>query len=60
MFSIVLTLFTLMIELNLAIYCFGRLHHFDPLRLTMLYVGFIYHWWCCSLSRRITHGQCQA
>lgn len=48
--STLLALLMLMIEWNYLAYCIQRAHHFDTFALSLLYVGFIYYWWCCSLT----------
>lgn len=48
--STLLACLMLMIEWDKMAYCIQHVHHFDTFALSLLYVVFIYYWWCCSLT----------
>ena len=52
--STVIALLMLWMELEFVFYYLTYWHHFDTFLLSASYVGFIYFWWCCSVSHRIS------
>jgi hypothetical protein len=40
----------LFIEVDNIVYGLQYLHHLDTVLISLAYLGFIYVWWCCSLS----------
>ncbi len=40
----------LLIEAHYVIYGLQYIHHWDTVLISLAYMGYIYVWWCCSLS----------
>ena len=40
----------LLIESDYVIYGLKHIHHLDTALISLAYMGYIYVWWCCSLS----------
>jgi hypothetical protein len=40
----------LLIESDYVIYGLQHIHHLDTVLISLAYMGYIYVWWCCSLS----------
>jgi hypothetical protein len=57
--STLLACLMLIIEWDYLVYCIQHVHHFDTFAFSLLYLGFIYYWWCCSLTHRSPQEQPQ-
>ncbi|MCC9604209.1 hypothetical protein LOC67_26950 [Stieleria sp. JC731] len=51
-FATLVLIAMLIIEFGYVTYAMGYSHHVGTLLLSLLYVGFMYLWWCCSLCHR--------
>ena len=40
----------LLIESGYVVYGLQHIHHLDTVLISLAYMGYIYVWWCCSLS----------
>ena len=49
-FSSILAILMLLIEGDHLLYYVQYVHHWDTGAITLIYVAFIYVWWCCSIS----------
>jgi len=49
LFATIVLVAMLLIESGYVSYAIGHSHHVGTLTLSLLYIGFMYLWWCCSL-----------